>query len=63
MAVLTPAVTNPVPNLSTGLMQGVNVIIDYTFNPLNPEINPTCHLLTLLAVEGLIHNNHAQNYS
>ena len=27
----------------------------YVFNPLNPELNPICHLLALLGVHPILH--------
>jgi len=55
MVVPTPALTNPVPTLSTGCIQHIPVKTDYNFNKLNHELKPICHLLALLGAHHILH--------
>ena len=57
MVVPTPAATNPVPILSTGSMEYIQVKNDYTFKPLNPQLSPTCHLVALLGDYHILHDS------
>ena len=40
---------------STYMQQTYNMIIKNTFNPLNAELNPICHLLALLGTHHILH--------
>jgi len=33
----------------------VNIVLELLFNPLNAELNPTCHLLALLGAHPILH--------
>jgi len=57
MVVPKPAATNPVPILSTGCMQHIQVENDYIFKPLNSELNPTCHLVALLGADHILRDS------